>query len=521
MFAIRQNLGFHSSSLRKVFFETAISSYRIAASFSVLKEKRSSLCSGSVLPEPKIEKSKGLFLFETLSEIVGPENISHSKSVREQYGSDESHFKPVLADLVVWPHNTEQVSRIAKLCYDYNIAITPFGTGTGLEGGVNALQAGVCVALNKMNKIVEVNAEDFDCTVDPGVTWRELNHYLSDSGLFFPIDPGASASLGGMSSTNASGTNAVMYGTMKENVLNLEVVLPNGDVMKTAGHKARRRKSAAGFNLTELFIGSEGILGIITKVTLRLYPIPETTCLCVCPFEDIKSAIDTVVELLQNNIPLSRIEFVDYWSMKASNRYSKSDLREKPSLFMEFNGNELAMEHTIQLVKEIVDDNGGLDFKHSNVLEERVKLWKARHDLYYACKNYDKRPNIKTLITDVCVPISKLPEIVVRMRSYLDQCKLHGFCFGHVGDGNFHTVITYDPKDPIETENVLSIGEKIADDAIDLGGTCTGEHGIGRGKINSLKKEFDPISMEIMHRIKKAIDPKNLLNPGKVLATID
>lgn len=189
----------------------------------------------------------------------------------------------------------------------------------------------------------------------------------------------------------------------------------------------------------------------------------KKTCLCVCPFEDIKSAIDTVVELLQNNIPLSRIEFVDYWSMKASNRYSKSDLREKPSLFMEFNGNELAMEHTIQLVKEIVDDNGGLDFKHSNVLEERVKLWKARHDLYYACKNYDKRPNIKTLITDVCVPISKLPEIVVRMRSYLDQCKLHGFCFGHVGDGNFHTVITYDPKDPIETENVLSIGEKIAE----------------------------------------------------------
>ncbi|OTF70162.1 D-lactate dehydrogenase, mitochondrial-like protein, partial [Euroglyphus maynei] len=354
-------------------------------------------------------------------------------------------------------------SRISRLCYNSNIAITLFGTGTGLEGGVNALKGGVCLATNKMNQIIEVNAEDFDCTVEAGVTWRELNQHLSDTGLFFPIDPGASASLGGMSATNASGTNAVRYGTMKENVLNMQVVLPNGEVMRTAGIKARCRKSAAGFNLTELFVGSEGILGTITQLTLRLYTIPETTCLCVCPFEDDATAINTVVLLLQNGIPLSRIEYVDSQSIRASNQYSKSDLLVKPSLFIEISGNQTIVEPIAELVKEIVVDNGALDFKHSSIMEERSRLWKARHDLYYACRNFDTRQNTRALITDVCVPISKLPEIILTMRKYLDQYGINGSSFGHVGDGNFHSVITYDPNDSVESGNVLMISEMIAE----------------------------------------------------------
>ncbi|KAH7637064.1 putative D-lactate dehydrogenase, mitochondrial [Dermatophagoides farinae] len=456
-------------------------------------------------------------LYDQLCDIVGMDNVSKAEAVREQYGRDESHFNPVLADFVIWPLNTDHVSRISRLCYDSNVAITLFGTGTGLEGGVNALKGGVCLATNKMNQIIEVNVEDFDCTVEAGVTWRELNQYLSDTGLFFPIDPGASASLGGMSATNASGTNAVRYGTMKENVLNMEVVLPTGEVMKAAGIKARSRKSAAGFNLTELFIGSEGILGTVTQLTLRLYPIPETTYLCVCPFQDNEAAINTVVLLLQNGIPLSRIEYVDSHSIRASNQYSKGDLLVKPSLYMEIAGNQTIIDSMVELVKEIVLDNGALDFQHSNIMEERSHLWKARHDLYYACRNFDTRPNIRALITDVCVPISKLPEIILKMRQYLDKYKINGSSFGHVGDGNFHSVITYDPNDSVETGTVFMISEMIAEEAIRLGGTCTGEHGIGRGKIKFLQKEYDTVSLEVMKKIKQTIDPKNLFNPGKVL----
>lgn len=443
------------------------------------------------------------------------DNVSKSVPIRKQHGRDESHFSPGLADFVVWPSTTEQVSRVSRLCYQDNVPITPFGTGTGLEGGVNALKGGVCIALTRMDKVIEVNAEDFDCTVEAGVTWRDLNQHLNGTGLFFPVDPGASASLGGMASTNASGTNAVYYGTMKQNVLNLEVVLGSGEVMKTSGIKARPRKSSAGLNLTELYVGSEGVLGTITKVTLRLFPMPETLCACICHFEDNRSTIETVIQLLQNNIPLSRIEFLDQLSIAAANEYSKVGLPAKPSLFLEISGNQADIGPVVRTTREIIEENGGSGFQHSSKTEERSKLWKARHELYYACKS--TRPGHRTIITDVCVPISRLTDIILQMQTYFEQYNINGFSFGHVGDGNFHSVITYDEADPSEVDRVFTVTQKIAEDAIRLGGTCTGEHGVGRGKMELLRNQFDDTSIEVMHRIKKALDPKNLINAGKVI----
>lgn len=454
-------------------------------------------------------------LFEQLCLIAGKDNVNQSDQIRRQHGRDEGHFETCPADIVVWPQTTEQVSQVAKLCYENDVPITPFGTGTGLEGGVNAMFGGVCIALTKMDKVVEVNAEDFDCTVEAGVTWRDLNQHLNGTGLFFPIDPGASASLGGMASTGASGTNAVYYGTMKENVINLEVVLPDGKIIKTGGINGRARKSSAGFNLTELFIGSEGTLGMITKVTLRLYPIPETLCACKCHFEDNKTTIDTVIELLQNNMPLSRIEYVDKESIMAGNHYSKMDWPVKPALFMEISGNQADIDQIAQSVKDIVVENGGSGFEYSTKNEDRSKLWKARHDLYYACRN--TRPGHQVFTTDVAVPISRLTDVILRMNELTEEYDLNAFLLGHVGDGNFHSLIVYDENDPEQKKRTHEVAHKLAEFAISLGGTCTGEHGVGRGKLDLVRMEFDSASIDVMRRIKQTLDPKGLLNAGKVI----
>ncbi|RWS14895.1 putative D-lactate dehydrogenase-like protein, partial [Dinothrombium tinctorium] len=390
---------------------------------------------------------------------------------------------------------------------------------------------GLCLALTKMNKIIEVNTDDFDCQVEAGVTWRDLNAYLHDTGLWFTVDPGASASLGGMASTCASGTNAVRYGTMKENVLNLEVVLSNGDIIHTNGELTRTRKSVAGYNLTNLFVGSEGTLGVITKVSLKLNPIPDIFLSVRCHFPTVKDATNTTIETLQSNVPVTKIELLDEFSMKATRKYRKSDLPENPTLFVEFNGNNQEVEYHCERFKEIAKENGCFDFNSTSVLEERNKLWKARHELLYALTNL--KPNSTGISTDLCVPVSKLTEIIQKAQDMLREAQITGILLklqilwtkrkylkggilGHVGDGNFHAILLLPKDDESEIQRLKRFANKLGEYALSLGGTCTGEHGIGIGKKELLKKQFNAESLELMKRLKKVIDPKNLMNPGKV-----
>ncbi|CAH1776052.1 unnamed protein product [Owenia fusiformis] len=456
-------------------------------------------------------------VIEKLVEICGSKDVSTSTPVREQHGRDESYHHCEPPDVVVFPTSTEKVSQVARLCYDHQIPIIPFGSGTGMEGGVTASKGGVCVDVTKMDQIEAVNAEDFDCTVQSGVTRVGLNNSLRDTGLWFPVDPGADCTLCGMCATGASGTNAVRYGTMRENVMNLEVVLSDGRIIETAGKGTRTKKSSAGYNLTNLFVGSEGTLGIITKATLKLYGQPESILSAICHFPDVQSAVDTVVQTLQCGIPMARIELLCEKMMDAFNKYSNYDYKVTPSLFLEFHGAENHVDDQGKIVAELCEANGGTQFNWAKDMDERNKLWKARHMCFYAATSL--RPGARWLATDVCVPISRLPEIVVETKKDIDNSSILGPIVGHVGDGNFHTVLVVMPDSPEEIAEASALHDRMAERAMKLGGTCTGEHGVGLGKRHHLVTQFGQGGMDVMMQLKQTLDPKNIMNPGKVLFT--
>ncbi|XP_029464731.1 probable D-lactate dehydrogenase, mitochondrial isoform X1 [Rhinatrema bivittatum] len=454
-------------------------------------------------------------MIEALRDIVGSANVSTVTAIREQHGRDESMYRCRPPDAVVWPQNVEQVSRLARICYQHNVPIIPFGTGTGLEGGVGAVRGGICFSLSHMDSILDLNVADFHVTVEPGVTRKALNSYLRDSGLWFPVDPGADASLCGMAATSASGTNAVRYGTMRENVVNLEVVLADGRILNTAGKDRRFRKTSAGYNLTSLFVGSEGTLGIITKAALRLYGTPESIVSAVCAFPSVQAAVDSTVQILQCGINIARIEFLDDVMVGACNKFSSLKYAVLPTLFLEFHGSERSVEEQVQQAEEITQMNGGSDFSWAKDQETRNKLWTARHNAWYAALAL--RPGCKGYATDVCVPISKLPEIMVATKKDLVESRLTGPIAGHVGDGNFHCIMVLNPDDMEEVQRVKEFTDRLARRALALHGTCTGEHGIGLGKRKLLEEELGDVGIETMRQLKATLDPKNIMNPGKVL----
>jgi D-lactate dehydrogenase (cytochrome) len=388
----------------------------------------------------------------------------------------------------------------------------PYGVGTSLEGHILAVNGGVCIDLSRMNKVLAVHEEDLDARVQAGVTRKQLNEHIKHTGLFFPIDPGADATLGGMSATRASGTNAVRYGTMRENVLSLKVVLPDGRVIQTS---RRAKKSAAGYDLTRLFVGSEGTLGIITEVTVKLHPVQAAMSAAVCAFPTIKGAADTVIQTLQSGIPIARSELLCATTMAALNRHNKTSHREMPTLLLEFHGSEAGVVEQAQAVQELARDNGGLDFQWATRPEERSRLWEARHQAYFACLQL--KPGARAISTDVCVPISRLAECVVETARDIDKASLPVPLFGHVGDGNFHLVILIDPKKPAELEEAKALNVRVVKRALAMEGTCTGEHGVGIGKQAYLLEELGE-SVELMRDIKRLFDPENLMNPGKVVS---
>lgn len=451
---------------------------------------------------------------DEVKKIVGNKNVSTADAVREQHGHDESYHGVEPPDIVAFAESVDHVSQVARLCNDNGVPLIPFGSGTGLEGGVNALQGGLCLDLTKMGKVLSVNAEDFDCCVESGVTRVSLNNYLRDTGLWFPIDPGADASLCGMCATSASGTNAVRYGTMRENVLNLEVVLADGRVIDTAGKGRRTKKTSAGYNLTNLFVGSEGTLGIITKATLRLSGIPEATISATCHFPDVQSAVDTTVQVLQCGIPMARIEFLDEVSIDACNKFSHLDLTVAPSLFLEFHGAEASLKDQTAVVEELVKMNNGSDFRWAIDPDERNHLWKARHEILYACMAL--KPGSKPYSTDVCVPISNLPEVIVRTKEMIKEAGIIGPMVGHVGDGNFHVFYPVHADDHETLCKIKDVSYKMALIALELNGTCTGEHGIGIGKRDLLVREIGEDGLSVMKQIKTTLDPNSIMNPGKV-----
>jgi D-lactate dehydrogenase (cytochrome) len=449
-------------------------------------------------------------LIAALKQRLG-DRLSTSAAVCAQHGKDESYHEAHAPDAVAFAQSTDEVVEIVKLCAQYKTPIIPFGTGTSLEGHVAALKGGVCVDLSQMNHILRVGAEDMDVTVEAGVTRKQLNEYLRDTGLFFPVDPGADASLGGMASTRASGTNAVRYGTMRENVLALTVVLPDGRVIRTS---RRPRKSAAGYDLTRLFVGSEGTLGVITEVTVRLYGIPEAISAAVCAFPTIADAVNTVILTIQSGIPVARIELLDEPQMEAINKYSKLDHKVAPTLFFEFHGTTAGVAEQVELVKDIAADHGGDDFRWATSQEERSKLWQARHDAYYAALAL--RPGSKGWATDVCVPISRLAECIAETKIDLAQSSIPSALAGHVGDGNFHLIFMIDPNRPEEIDEASRLNDRMVKRALEMDGTCTGEHGIGYGKMEFLYAEHGD-AVDVMASIKRAIDPDNLMNPGKIM----
>jgi len=445
-----------------------------------------------------------------LQELLG-ERCSTAEAVREQHGKDESWHEVCPPDIVCFAHSTEEVSQIVALCAEHKVPIIPFGAGTSLEGHVNAVEGGVCIDLGQMNQILTVNAEDLDCVVQPGVRRKQLNEYLRDTGLFFPIDPGADASIGGMASTRASGTNAVRYGTMRENILNLTVVLPDGKVIKTGG---RAKKSAAGYDLTKLYIGSEGTLGIITEVTLRLYGIPEAIAAATVSFPDIESAVQSVILTIQSGIPVARIELLDEVQIDAINKYSGLDLPVQPSLFLEFHGSENGAKEQSELVGEICKEFGAEDFKWTTQAEDRTKLWQARHDAAYAARAL--RNNASMWATDVCVPISRLADCIMQTKADLDKSDLIAPIVGHVGDGNFHLAFVLDKDNPEEMEEAERLNARLIKRAQEMDGTCTGEHGVGLGKKKYLQDELGD-AVDVMRVLKSALDPQNIMNPGKIV----
>ncbi len=437
--------------------------------------------------------------------------LSTSSATCEQHGRDESYHAAHAPDAVVFPKSTEEVAEIVRVCAEHGTPVIPFGIGTSLEGHVAALHGGVCIDLSEMNEIVRASAEDMDVTVQAGVRRKQLNEHLRDTGLFFPIDPGADATIGGMTATRASGTNAVRYGTMRENVLALTVVTADGRIVNTA---RRARKSAAGYDLTRVFVGSEGTLGVITEITLRLYGIPEAMSAAVCSFPGIEGAVNTVIETIQMGVPVARIELLDELQMEACNSYSDLQYPVAPTLFLEFHGSEASVAEQAETVQILATENGAGDFQWATRTEDRNHLWQARHDAAYAALSL--RPGAKMWATDVCVPISKLAECILETKKDLAESFLMAPLVGHVGDGNFHLVFLFDPNDERELAEVERLNERLVLRALALDGTCTGEHGVGYGKLNFLTAEHGE-AVSLMRGIKKALDPANIMNPGKVV----
>ena len=437
--------------------------------------------------------------------------FSTSESTRANYARGEDTYDPILSKAVVFPETNEEVSKILSLCNEHKIPVVPFGTGTSLEGNVVGNEKGITICLEKMNKILSVNVEDFDCRVQACVTKEQLNEYLREDGVFFPIDPGANAAIGGMASTSASGTMAVKYGTMKTVITGLTVVLPNGDIIKTG---SRTKKTSAGYNLTNLFIGSEGTLGIITEIQLRLSPIPESIMSAVCHFPDLDSAVLTAQEIIQYGVPIARVELLNKDQMDISIKYSNlKNMDILPTLFYEFHGSEISNKESINVVQDISKNNNGSDFKWAANTEERNTIWKARHNVYYSVKA--QGDNVRVYATDVCVPISNIVECIKFAENELQETGLKAPMVGHVGDGNFHVTIVYDPTKENEYAYIREFSNKLIDKALQMDGTITGEHGIGLQKKEYLNKQH-PDNIPLMKLIKKSFDPNNIMNPGKI-----
>jgi D-lactate dehydrogenase (cytochrome) len=447
-----------------------------------------------------------------LAALLG-DRFQNSDAVRSQHANMATSVNRQPPDGVVFPRSTDEVVAIVRLCAAHHVPIIPYGTGTSFEGHVNAPYGGISVDFLHMNRVLAVHAEDLDCVVEPGITRKALNTHLRDTGLFFPIDPGADASIGGMTSTRASGTNAVRYGTMKDNVLALTAVMPDGAVIETA---RRAKKSAAGYDLTRLLVGAEGTLGLITAVTLRLHGIPEAISGGVCPFPTVEAACLATIATIQSGIPVARIELLDALQVKACNLHSGLGLPETPCLFLEFHGTEAGVVEQSERFAAIATDLDGGPFTWATVTEERNRLWQTRHDVYWA--GFKLRPGAKTIPTDVCVPISRLAECVVETQDDIARSDLVGPIVGHVGDGNFHVGLLVDEDDAGEMRRVHAFMERLVRRALAAGGTCTGEHGVGQGKAKYLEEEFNPETLDVMRRVKRAIDPDNIMNPGKIVS---
>jgi D-lactate dehydrogenase (cytochrome) len=463
-----------------------------------------------MIPNHRTKDTDGLVA--ELTALLGADRVSTNAGILERHGRDESYHPGYAPDVVAFARSTEDVVGIVKLANKHDAPVIPFGVGTSLEGHVAALEGGVTIDLSQMNQVLEVNAEDLDAKVQAGVTRKALNAYLKDTGLFFPIDPGADATIGGMSATRASGTNAVRYGTMRENVLGLTVVLADGRVIHTGG---RSRKSAAGYDLTRLFVGSEGTLGIITEIRVRLYGVPEQMAAAVALFPTVGDAVNTVIRTIQAGVPVARIELVDEVQMDALIKYAKLDYPVQPALFFEFHGTERGVKEQAEMVAALGEEFGIGGFRWSNKPEERSKLWEARHNVLYSCLAL--RPGSKAWATDACVPISRLADCILETRKDIESHGLLAPIVGHVGDGNFHVTVLLDPDDPAELKNCHDFVERLALRAIAMGGTCTGEHGIGYGKIPFLQAEHGD-AVAVMRQLKQVLDPQNRMNPGKIFA---
>jgi D-lactate dehydrogenase (cytochrome) len=434
-----------------------------------------------------------------------------SQAVRQQHGHTTTWHHNEPPDAVVFPQSTEDVQQIVRICARHGVPVIAFGTGTSLEGHVNAPFGGVSIDMRDMNRVLAVHAEDLDCVIEPGVTRKLLNEHLRDQGLFFPIDPGADASLGGMTATRASGTNAVRYGTMKDNVLSLKAVLANGDLIKTA---SRAKKSSAGYDLTRLFVGSEGTLGVITEITLKLAGIPEAIAAGTCPFPSVEAACNATIATIQSGIPVARIELLDALQVKACNAYSKLTLPEQPMLFLEFHGSGAGAAEQSERFGEIASEFGGGPFEWATRAEDRTQLWQARHDAYFAARGL--RPGAQPVATDVCVPISRLAECVTESQRDIAESRLIAPIAGHVGDGNFHLSLLIDMDDRDEVSRADKFMERLVKRALAMDGTCTGEHGVGQGKLKYLAAEHGDAALDVMRAIKSALDPQGIMNPGKI-----
>ncbi len=462
--------------------------------------------------ELKRDRSAVERVIADLAALVGNRLVT-SQAVREQHGNTLTWVGNQPPDAVVFPQSTEEVQQIVRLCAAERVPVIAFGAGTSLEGQVNAPHGGICLDFRDMNRVLAVHAEDLDCVVEPGITRKQLNEQLRDSGVFFPIDPGADASLGGMAATRASGTNAVRYGTMHDNVLSLKVVLANGEVMSTA---RRANKTASGYDLTRLFVGSEGTLGVITELTLRLAGIPEAISSGVCPFPSVGAACNATILTIQSGIPVARIELLDALQVHACNLYSKLNLPETPMLFLEFHGSDASVAEQSQRFGEIAKEFGGGPFDWATKAEDRSRLWQARHDAYWAQRGL--RANTQPLATDVCVPISRLAECLAETQRDIAESKLLAPIVGHVGDGNFHVGLLVDMNDEDEVTRVRAFLERLTERALAMDGTCTGEHGIGQGKMKYLPSEYGAPALDVMRAIKRALDPLDIMNPGKIFS---